>query len=84
MTHRSRPLTHAEMEVLEFERGTWKYAGAKDAEIRERFGWSAWQYTQTLLRIVAMPAAEAYDAPLVHRIRRKLDARRAYRTQPTT
>jgi hypothetical protein len=36
-----RRLTDLERAVLDFERSWWKYEGAKDAAIRERFGCSS-------------------------------------------
>ncbi|RAD63115.1 DUF3263 domain-containing protein, partial [Burkholderia multivorans] len=39
-------LSELEVSVLEFERRWWKYGGAKDHAIRERFDMSATSYFQ--------------------------------------
>ncbi|MCW2785265.1 MAG: hypothetical protein JWP74_1782 [Marmoricola sp.] len=66
--------------VLEFERQRWKYAGAKEAAIRETFGCSTTKYYQRLGAILEDPAAMAYDAQFVKRLVRLRDARRRVRT----
>lgn len=74
-----RPLTPAQMEILEFERTPWKYLGAKETAILERFDCSPARYFQQLNQVLDLPAAEAYDPPLVRRLRRLRDARQAAR-----
>lgn len=73
------PLTRAQMEVLEFERATWRYQGRRDAVILERFGHMPTRHTQVLLHIINLPAAAAYDPVLVRQLRAQQDQRRAAR-----
>lgn len=73
-------LTAGDMELLEFERATWKYPGARDAAILERFGLSRTAYLQRLLALAQHPAAAAYDAQLVARLRRRIAHSHATRT----
>ncbi|MFI5780982.1 DUF3263 domain-containing protein [Nocardia sp. NPDC051570] len=63
-------LTRRELDVLDFERKWWKYAGAKEEAIRELFGMSATRYYQVLNAIVDKPEALAADPMLVKRLRR--------------
>jgi len=59
-----------EQEILEFERNWWKYSGAKERAIRERFGFSATRYYTLLNGIIDMSEALAYDPILVKRLQR--------------
>ena len=68
-------LTERQQAVLEFERRWWKFAGAKEAKIRDEFGVSAVRYYQELDAVLDMPAALAYDAVLVRRLVRLREAR---------
>jgi hypothetical protein len=63
-------LTRRELEILDFERKWWKYAGAKEDAIRELFGMSATRYYQVLNAVVDKPEALAADPMLVKRLRR--------------
>ncbi|MQA35825.1 DUF3263 domain-containing protein [Modestobacter roseus] len=63
-------LTERDREVLAFERHWWRYAGAKEAAIREQFGLSATRYYQVLNALVDRPEALAADPLLVRRLRR--------------
>ncbi|MCM6777397.1 DUF3263 domain-containing protein [Nocardia sp. CDC159] len=63
-------LTRRELEILDFERKWWKYAGAKEAAIRDLFDLSATRYYQVLNAIVDKPEALAADPMLVKRLRR--------------
>lgn len=67
--------------ILDFERDNawWKYAGAKEAEIRERFDMSPVRYHQVLNALLDDPDAEAYDSLTVHRLQRLRDQRRQWR-----
>ncbi len=65
--------------ILELERGWWKYLGAKEAEVMERFGISITKYYQRLHWILAQPEALAYDAATVRRLHRLRDSRAAAR-----
>jgi len=64
-------MTDTDRAILDFERENswWKYPGAKEAEIRERFGLSSTRYYQRLAQLVRDPEAEAYDAFTVRRLR---------------
>jgi hypothetical protein len=63
-------LTRRELDILDFERKWWKYAGAKEEAIRELFGMSATRYYQVLNAVVDRPEALAVDPMLVKRLRR--------------
>lgn len=67
--------TDLHRDVLDFERTVWKYAGAKEAAIRERFGISATRYYQLLAWAIDQPEALQHHAPTVHRLRRLRDKR---------
>ena len=57
-------------EILEFERQWWKYAGAKEQAIREKFDMSSARYYQVLNALIDRPEALAADPLLVRRLRR--------------
>jgi hypothetical protein len=63
-------LTRREVEILDFERKWWKYAGAKEEAVRELFSMSATRYYQVLNAIIDRPEALAADPMLVKRLRR--------------
>nr|WP_227979399.1 DUF3263 domain-containing protein [Nocardia spumae] len=63
-------LTRRELDILDFERKWWKYAGAKEEAIRELFAMSATRYYQVLNTVVDRPEALAADPMLVKRLRR--------------
>src|SRR3954454_13959466 len=69
-----------EREMLAFERQWWRFAGAKEAAIRERFGMSATRYYQVLNALVDRPEALAADPLLVRRLRRMRAARQRQRS----
>lgn len=73
-------LSDRDLEILEFERQRWKYAGAKEAEIRERFDMTPTRYYQVLNDLIDQPTALEYDAQLVGRLIRIRDARRGVRS----
>ncbi|NUO57289.1 MAG: DUF3263 domain-containing protein [Hamadaea sp.] len=73
-------LSDLHREILVFERQWWKYAGAKESAIVERFDMTATRYFQVLNALIDHPAALEFDAQLVNRLRRLRDARRAQRT----
>lgn len=73
-------LTHRDQQTLDLERRWWKYAGAKDAAIRETFEESPTRYYQRLNRLIDTSEALAYDGLLVKRLRRLRDARREARS----
>jgi hypothetical protein len=72
-------LTDLERDVLTFERGWWKYAGAKESAIRDRFGLSATHYYQLLNALLDRPEALQHDPQLVLRLRRLREQRAARR-----
>ncbi|GEM30015.1 DUF3263 domain-containing protein [Nocardia neocaledoniensis] len=63
-------LSRRELEILDFERKWWKYAGAKEDAIRELFAMSATRYYQVLNAVVDKEEALAADPMLVKRLRR--------------
>jgi hypothetical protein len=67
-------------EILAFERQWWRYAGAKEAAIRERFGMTATRYYQVLNALVDRPEALVADPLLVRRLRRMRAARQRQRS----
>jgi len=69
-----------ERKILEFERYWWKYAGAKERAIRDKFDMSATRYYQLLNDIIDMPEALAYDPILVKRLQRLRAFRQRQRT----
>lgn len=76
---RESALGARERAVLDFERGRWKHAGAKEQAIRDTFDLSATRYYQILNALLDDPAALAYAPALVSRLRRIRDARREAR-----
>lgn len=63
-------LSRRELDILDFERKWWKYAGAKEEAIRELFDLSPTRYYQVLNAVVDKPEALAADPMLVKRLRR--------------
>jgi hypothetical protein len=68
-------LTPREIEILDFERQWWRYAGAKEQAVREKFDMSATRYYQVLNALIDQPDALAFDPMLVKRLRRMRAAR---------
>jgi hypothetical protein len=56
--------------ILTFERQWWKFAGAKEQAIRDKFQMSATRYYQILNALIDKPEALAQDPLLVKRLRR--------------
>jgi hypothetical protein len=73
-------LSDLEQEILAFERLRWKFPGAKESAIHERFGVSATRYYQLLHALLDRPGALEYDPLTVKRLRRLRDARKAQRS----
>jgi hypothetical protein len=65
--------------ILDFEREWWRYAGAKEQAVRERFDVSPTRYYQLLNRVIDDEQALAYDPMLVKRLRRLRAARQRQR-----
>ena len=68
-------LTDLDTATLDFERQWWKYAGAKEAAIRDVFDETTTRFYQRLNALIDRPEAMAYDALLVRRLRRLRAAR---------
>ena len=68
-------LSDLEVRVLDFERQWWKYAGVKDAAIKELFNLSAKQYYELLNNLIDRPDALAASPLLIKRLRRLREAR---------
>jgi hypothetical protein len=73
-------LSARDVEILAFERQWWKFAGAKEQAVRDKFGMSATRYYQTLNALIDDPAALAQDPLLVKRLRRLREARQRSRS----
>lgn len=78
-SHIAPSLTDLEVRILDFERQWWKYAGAKDAAIKELFNISAKQYYELLNNLIDRPDALAASPLLIKRLRRLREARIAAR-----
>jgi len=68
-------LTDLEVRILDFERQWWKYAGAKDAAIKELFQISAKEYYELLNNLIDREDALAASPLLIKRLRRLREAR---------
>ena len=66
-------------EILDFERGWWRFAGAKEQAIREGFDLSTSRYYELLNALLDDEDALAYDPMLVRRLRRMRAARQRER-----
>ena len=73
-------LSDLEVRILDFERQWWKYAGAKDAAIRELFDLSTRSYYELLNNLIDREDALAASPLLVKRLRRLRLARISART----
>lgn len=71
VTSTSAPLSDLDRELLDFEREWWRFAGAKDTAIRDRFSMTSADYYQALSRLLDRDAAVAHDSLLVRRLRRQ-------------
>lgn len=72
-------LSDLDREILEFERLTWRYPAAKETAVMERFDMTITRYLQRRDWLIDQPAALAYDAQLVNRLRRIREDRRRMR-----
>ena len=70
-------LTELEVRILEFEKSWWRYAGAKEAAIKELFDLKPPAYYQLLNNLIDRPEALLAAPMLVKRLRRIREARRA-------
>jgi hypothetical protein len=73
-------LSERDQAVLDFERQWWKYAGAKEQAVREKFDMSSTRYYQVLNALIDRPEALAHDPLLVRRLRRLRAARQRARS----
>ena len=74
-------LSDLEVRILDFERQWWKYAGAKDAAIKELFDLSARSYYELLNNLIDREDALAASPLLVKRLRRLRQARISARSR---
>lgn len=79
---RAAGLTDLERAVLDLESLTWRHAGAKEHEIRERLGVSPTAYYQMLNGLLDREAALAYRPLLVTRLLRSRGTRSRARRGP--
>jgi hypothetical protein len=73
-------LSRRDREILEFERQWWKFAGAKESAVREKFDMSSTRYYQVLNALIDRPEALAADPLLVRRLRRLRSQRQRQRS----
>ncbi len=73
-------LSQRDAEILEFERHWWKYAGAKEQAVREKFDMSSTRYYQVLNALIDRPEALESDPLLVRRLRRLRASRQRQRS----
>ena len=73
-------LSDRDAAILEFERQWWKYSGAKETAVREKFDMSATRYYQVLNALIDRPEALEADPLLVRRLRRLRAARQRQRS----
>jgi hypothetical protein len=80
-------LTDRDRAILQFEGGSWwRFEGAKQQAVRDRFGLSPVRYYQLLNALIDTQAALEHDPVLVHRLQDLRDARtrqRSVRRLPT-
>ena len=74
-------LSDLEVRILDFERQWWKYAGAKDAAIKELFDLSTRSYYELLNNSIDREDALAASPLLVKRLRRLRQARISARSR---
>ncbi len=63
-------LSERDRAILDFERQWWKYAGAKEQAVKEKFSMSSTRYYQVLNALIDRPEALVHDPLLVRRLRR--------------
>ena len=73
-------LSERDRDILEFERHWWKYAGAKEQAVREKFDMSSTRYYQVLNALIDSQAALEADPLLVRRLRRLRQQRQRQRS----
>ena len=73
-------LSERDRSILDFERQWWKYAGAKESAVREKFDMSSTRYYQVLNVLIDRPEALEHDPLLVRRLRRLRATRQRQRS----
>lgn len=73
---RSPGLSEREAEILAFEGRQWRFGGAKEDAVRDRFGISITAYYQVLNSLIDRPEALEQDPVLVSRLQRLRASRR--------
>lgn len=73
-------LTELQAEVLEFAKIRWKYLGAQEGAIRERWDFGATRYFQILNDLLDNPLALAAEPQLIRQLQRIRDVRREKRS----
>ena len=73
-------LSERDERIIDFERQWWKFAGSKEAAIKELFDMSSTRYYQVLNGLLDDPAALAHDPMLVKRLRRLRSQRQRARS----
>ena len=76
----SNGLTKLEIEMLDFERTWWRYAGVKESSIKELFNLTPPAYYQLLNNLIDRREALMAEPILVKRLRRLRDSRTAQRS----
>lgn len=74
------PLTDLERDLLDFAGLWWRYAGAQEQEIRDRFDLSGTAYWRKVNDLLDRPEALAYAPATVNRLRRVRAVRQAARS----
>ena len=72
-------LSDLESSILDFEASWWRYAGAKEAAVKELFDLTAPRYYQLLNDLIDRDAALVAAPMLVKRLRRLREARMSTR-----
>jgi hypothetical protein len=73
-------LSERDRSILDFERQWWKYAGAKESAVREKFDMSSTRYYQVLNALIDRPESLEHDPLLVRRLRRLRATRQRQRS----
>jgi hypothetical protein len=73
-------LSERDRSILDFERQWWKYAGAKESAVRDKFDMSSTRYYQVLNALIDRPEALEHDPLLVRRLRRLRATRQRQRS----
>ena len=74
------PLSERDMRLLDFERGIWRSAGAKEQGIADVLGITATRYYQLLNELIDSPEALKFDPVLVKRLRAQRARRQRIRS----